>query len=130
MKKSITLIEVLVSVMLISVVITAILQIKENNLYFLEKIKNSSLYNSYISLVSLTPLKKSEDKKIYLSDEVDFADDDIRKVLKEIKIERKTKDLDPLEFKTDEYNLKVNIFKTTLTIENKITTNFYRFALE
>ncbi len=129
-KQAISLVEVLVAVMLISVVIVSILQIKENNLYFLEKSKESTKYNAYISMIALDNDKtKLNNDNIYLSDKINFKDDEIRKVLKEIKIKRKEKELKPIEFNSEEYNLQINIKQTKLSIEDKIQKNFYRFSL-
>ena len=129
-KQAISLIEVLISVMLISVVIASLLQIKENNLHFLEKTKDTIKYNSYISMVSLDNDKKMRNKNIYLGDIVKFKDDDIRKKLKHIKIAVKDQQLDPFIIAKDEYSLTINIKQTTLSIEDKIKKNFYRFSLE
>ncbi len=52
-KKAISLIEVMVSIALISTVIVTILKIKDNNLFYIDKFKKASLSNGYISLVSL-----------------------------------------------------------------------------
>jgi hypothetical protein len=128
-KQALSLVEVLVSVMLISVVIVSILQIKENNLNFLDKTKDRFKYISYISMVALDESKKLEDKNIYLDKVIDFKDDDIRKELKLIKIKLKDEQLKPIKLGDDEYKLSINIKKTKLTIEDKIKKEFYRFSL-
>ena len=130
MKKALSLVEVLISVMLISVVIASILQIKQNNLHFLDKSKESAKNDAYISMVSLVDEKGFRNKNIRLTDVVNFNDDDIRKELKEIKIKVKDEELDPLEFTTDEYTLIVNIKQTNLTIDDKVQKSFYRFSLD
>ncbi len=130
MKKAISLIEVLISVMLISIVIVSLLQIKENNLFFLQKTKDTTKYNSYISAISLDNKNNIRNKNIFLGDEVKFKDDEIRRELKSIKIKVKDENLDPLELGNEEYQLKVNIKKTHLSIDDKIKKIFYRFSLE
>ncbi|MCK5111615.1 MAG: hypothetical protein KAQ94_08850 [Arcobacteraceae bacterium] len=128
-KQAITLVEVLVSVMLISVVIVSLLQIKENNLHFLEKSKDTIKYNSYIAMVSLDNDKNIRNKNIYLDEEIKFKDDDIRKEFKNIKIKVKDEELEPIEFSTDEYTLQINIKQTSLSMENKTQKSFFRFSL-
>jgi len=126
MRQSLSLIEVLISVMLISVVIVSMLQIKENNIHFIEKSKDSIKYNEYISMIAFD---KSTNGKIYLSDKVNFKDDDIRRDLKNIKIEKKIENLESLEFSTDEYNLRVDIEEISFKIDKKFEKKFYRFSL-
>jgi len=128
-KQAITLVEVLVSIFLIAVVITAVLKIQTNNITSIEKFKNTSLYNSYISLVCKTDKQNNRDKNIYLYDVANFDDDTIRKEFKEIKIIIKDeKDKDLLLPKND-YLKVAHIQKTTYTIENKIKKIFYTFSL-
>ena len=131
MKKGFSLIEVLISVTLLSVIITTIFQIKENNLFFLDKFKNSSKNNEFVSLATLLENKtnKLRNENIYLDKIVDFKDDDIRKELKNIKVNVKDKDVRELDLSTDEYTLIVNIQKTTYKIENKIQKDIYTFRL-
>jgi len=126
-KQAISLVEVLVSVMLISVVIVSLLQIKENNLMLLEKLRITSKLNSYISIVALDDSIK--DGNIYLSQELDFKDDDIRKSLKDIKVEAKNEKLKPLIFNSDEYNIQINIKQTSLSIDNTLKKQFYKFTI-
>ncbi|MEA3498179.1 MAG: hypothetical protein U9R16_03875 [Campylobacterota bacterium] len=128
MKQAISLVEVLVSVMLISVVIVALLQIKENNLSLLEKLEETTKYNNYISMVALE--NNTKDGNIYLSEKLDFNDDDIRKELKDIKIEVKNQNLIPIKLDTDEYKIKINIKQTTLSMDDSIQKQYYRFKIE
>ncbi len=130
MKQGISLIEVLISVMLISLVIVSLLQIKENNLHFLEKSKDRIKYNSYISMIALDNTIELRNKNIYLGDNIDFKDDKIRKELKNIKIEVKDKEDDLIEFNVDDYSLIINIKQTSFNIEDKIKKHFYRFSLD
>jgi hypothetical protein len=77
--------EVLIAIVLITTVIAAILQTKNNSLFFLDKFQTSSFYHSCISL-STDYNASNRNKNIYVSDSINFGDDDIRKKLKEIKI--------------------------------------------
>jgi type II secretory pathway pseudopilin PulG len=52
MKKAFSLVEVLVSVMLIVGVIATIIKTKDNSLFFLEKFKQNSFYNGVISMIT------------------------------------------------------------------------------
>jgi hypothetical protein len=132
-KKAITLVEVIVSVVLISVVITALLQIKNNSLNFLQMGKNKLLYSSYIDMIAITTkYDKLKDENIYLSSKIDLSklkDDNLRKRLKKIKIKIKEKILSPIIF-DEKYHFIVNIKQTKMEITNKTSKFFYTFLIE
>jgi type II secretory pathway pseudopilin PulG len=132
-KKAITLVEVIVSVVLISVVITVLLQIKNNSLNFLQIGKNKLLYGSYIDMIAIaTKYDKLKDENIYLSSKIDLSklkDDNLRKRLKKIKIKIKEKILSPIIF-DDKYHFIINIKQTKMEITNKISKIFYTFLIE
>jgi hypothetical protein len=125
-KDAVSLVEVLISVMLISVVIVSLLQIKDNNLYFLDKSKKITKYNAYISMVALD---NNKDGNIYLNNYIDFRDDELRREFKKIKIKVRNDDLKSLKIGTNEYMIYINIQQTKLNIEDKIERNFYKFTL-
>ncbi len=117
--------------MLLSVIITTIFQIKENNLFFLSKFANSSKNNEFISLATIEKIdpNKLRNSNIYLDKVVDFKDDDIRKELKNIKVNIKDKEQKELDLSTDEYTLNIQILKSTYKIEDKIQKDIYTFKL-
>lgn len=126
-KQAISLVEVMVAVMLISVVIVTLLQIKENNLSLLDKSQKSSKQNSYISMVALE--NNIKNGNVYLSDKLDFKDDDIRRELKDIRIEVKNTNLPPLKFSNDKFKIQIDIKQTTLSIDENIQKQYYRFKI-
>jgi len=133
MKKAISIIEVLVAVMLITTVIAAVLQMKNNNLFFLDKFSQSALLNSYVSYTVVQPPNSKRDTKIYLDKQVDFNDDDIRKKLKQIKISIKDTEEKDIGIPKNDYIQSVNILKSSYNLEykeKKIQQNFYTFKLE
>lgn len=123
-----TLTEVLVSIALLSVVITAVLQIQQNNLNFLEKFKSSSLNDSYISFVVSNGENRNND--VYISDKVSFKDDDIRKELKEVKVHIKDEKDDDIALPQNDYISNMSSFKSTYTIEDGFKKTFYTFKIE
>ena len=132
MKKAISLVEVLISVALLSIVITAVFQMQQNNLFYLEKFKNTSLYSSYISLiVEQSDSSKLKNTTIYLSDKVNFDDDDIRKELKEIKIKIKDEEDIDVKLPKNDYLQTAKIIKSTYSIsDSKASKTFYKFQLQ
>lgn len=129
-KKAFTLVEVLVAVALISIVIGALIQMGQNNLYLLEKFKAISVNNDYSSLAFYgIDETKTSDQKIYLDEVVDFKDDDLRRELKEIKVIVKNEKLEDKKIEADSFTITKKITKTKLTIENQKEKDFYRFEL-
>lgn len=129
-KDGISLIEVLISIMLISIVIASIFQIQKNNLNFLEKSKTTIKNSEYISLVALTKQNGIINKDLYLNNEIKFNDDEIRKELKAIKINQKDKELDTLKFDDDKYSISIKTIETTYKIDTTTQKQFYRFTLD
>jgi type II secretory pathway pseudopilin PulG len=129
-KKSFSLIEVLISVSILSVVIVSVLQIKEKNFTFLEKYEIAKKYNEYISLSTIHDItKKDINTNIYLDEIVKFKDDDIRKELKEIKIYIKSELMDTEDLSTDNMQLELEITKIDFKIQEKSNKDFYTFKL-
>ena len=131
-KPALSLVEVLISVMLLTVVISTVLQIKENNIFFLEKFKNTSLNNSYISLVVSNDTNKN-DTNIYLGDRVNFDDDEIRREFKTIKIKVKNEDGEDIELPKNDYIPSVKVFNSAYSItsdDKSLTKIFYTFKLQ
>ncbi len=132
MKKSFSLIEVIIAIALLSVVIVTMFKIKENNLFFLDKFKQTSKYNEFISIATITNknLNSLRNTHIYLDKVVDFDDDDIRKELKNIKVYIKDKELPSINLNDDAFTLNINIIKSQYKIEDKITKDIYTFELQ
>ncbi|MBD3840504.1 MAG: prepilin-type N-terminal cleavage/methylation domain-containing protein [Campylobacterales bacterium] len=125
MKKGFSLVEVLVSVALISVVISAVLQMQQNNLNFLERFNDTLKTNSLFNL----GISNFEDGKHYFKDLIDFQDDDIRQQIKEFKIEKKTQTLDAIPLPENEYIKNATVEQILYTIDDK-TRVFYKFKLQ
>ena len=132
MKKSFTLIEVIIAVSILSIVITSTLQIRQNNLDYLDKYNQSKLYNEYASLANIYDFKNKLDVNthVYLDELIKFEDDDIRKELKNIKVYIKNEIINNIDLSSEDFILSINIVKSNFKIENKINKNFYSFKLE
>jgi K+ transporter len=132
MKKSFSLVEVMLSVALVSFVVVTVTKVQDNSHFFLNKFENSSKYNEFITLVpnKKSSLKQLENTNILLSDYLNFKDDDIRKKLKEIKVLKKEEEFDEISIDNEKFKLKVKIIKTNYKIDNEIEKNFYTFQLE
>lgn len=126
MKKSFFLVEVLISIMLISGVILALLEIKNNNLNFLEKY---SVHNGINSAVSLMALNNKEigntNKNFYFNDVVDFKDEDARKKFKDLQLKVKDKQFEDKSFLLEGITIKIETFESKYTVDKNISKNIY-----
>ncbi len=129
MKKAISLVEILVSIVLITTVIVAILQMKENNLFLLDKFQKSSLNSGYISYALIDG--ENRNRTIYLNHSVNFKDDEIRRELKNIKILIKDTKLKDIQVPENEYLKSIAVIQTSYSLNDKksMTENFYTFKL-
>jgi len=99
-KSAFTLIEVMVAVMIISVVIMALIEMFSNNTHTFKTLKSQTKINQYTSLFIANEKYGFENKNINLYALVDDFDleSDLRRELKEIKIELVYQELDSIDF--------------------------------
>ncbi len=129
MRKALSLVEVMVSIVLLTIIIATVLQIQQNNIFFLDKFKTSSLYNSYISLI-VESSKDLRNESFYLDKKIDLKDDDIRKEFKNIKISVKDIEGEDVELPDNDYIKTAKVIKIIYTIDDKIKKTFYTFKLQ
>lgn len=87
MKKAFTLIEVIISITLMSFVIVLLLNLKEQNLYLVDKAQDSQEKNAYFaSFVLASSLQNRNNENIYLSDVLSFPKYEHNKNFKNFKI--------------------------------------------
>ena len=99
MKKAFTLIEVIISITLMSFVIVLLLNLKEQNLYLIDKAQDSQEKNAYFaSFVLSSALHNRNNENIYLSDVLSFPKYENNKKLKNFKIRVKNKELNSKEY--------------------------------
>ncbi len=133
-KKAFTLIEVMVSVMIISIVIMALLEMKSNSSYILNLLKQQSNSTQYISLLISNDDYGYEDKSIRLDALVkEFdVDDKLRKRLKDIKakvIYREVETIDLREDENESSSIVVEIGESLLKTDD-FSTKIYRLKIQ
>ncbi|MBL0703800.1 MAG: prepilin-type N-terminal cleavage/methylation domain-containing protein [Sulfurospirillum sp.] len=86
-RKSFTLIEVITAVMIISIVITALLQMRGNSAHMYLKLKDKIAINQYISFFISNPDYGFEDDSVDIYDLLEnfVIEDDLRRELKNMK---------------------------------------------
>jgi len=129
MKKSFSLMEVIISVVMLSVVMITLLQIKSDNIFIVEKSKDKSLSLDYIQLALNLEEKENINENRFLEKKYNFKNDEIREELKDIKIKVQSEKLDTKSY--DSSNTNINIITNTITYSiDDITKSIYTFEIE
>ncbi len=124
---SISLVEVLLSILLLTLVIGTVFKIKDNNLVFLEKFSQSQQFSTYVALAISSYTNKIKNENIYLDEVVDFKDDDIRRKLKLIKVIRR--DSEQTKNLGLDANWQYTIKTSTYAIDSK-KINIYSISIK
>ena len=129
-RKAFTLLEVMISVVIISVVIMALLKMHANSTYLFENINKTKEMNQYLSLFVANSDYGFEKKSITLDQLVkDFSlDDDLRDKLKEIKSEIKYTQLEKLDLGDVDTMGKLQS-QENIDDVNKTTVNFIFYKI-
>ena len=110
--------EVIISVILISVVITALLTIKDNNLTLLQRADLKDKHTSYIALLAYDWLSiNNRNNNIFISDKIDLNDDDFKTEISSIKINVKDEVIETKNL--NDGVLSYKIYKSTYKIEEE-----------
>ena len=132
-KKSFSLMEVIIAVMILSVVMVALLQIKTENIFLISKTNERVKLNEYVQLsIDLKKINEenSENIEFFLDKKYPFVNDDIRKELKEIKVDIREKKEDEYKIETPSENLNVTIYSRTYSINEDIKKKIFNFKIE
>ena len=128
MKKSFSIIETLISVLLLSVTIATLLQTKQNNLFILTSIDEKSSFDGYVSIHNVSKL--SNDENINFKDYISLNDDELRAKLKDKKITFKKELIDKIQLKENEIDLNFEISQETYSGDKLGKKTFYRVELK
>lgn len=130
MKKSFSLMEVLIATTLLSVVMLSLFQVKSNNIFYLDKSSKDDKNKEYLMASMDTKEYQKRNKNVYLDKLFSIQDDDIRREFKKVKIKIKDEVLDSNSFKISDFTLKTSEFKTSYSFDNGLKKDIYRFRLE
>ena len=125
--------EVIIAVMILSVVMVALLQIKTENIFLISKTNERVKLNEYIQLsVDLKKVNEESTKstEIYLDEKYPFVNEDIRKELKEIKVVIREEKEDEYKIETPTQDLNITTYSRTYSIENNIKKKIFNFKIE
>lgn len=133
MKKSFSLIEVIIAVSILSVVMVSLLQIKSDNIFLISKTNEQSKLNDYIQLsIDFKKINKEnqENEELFLDEKFTFENDDIRKELKDIKVKIREEKEDINEIETSARSLNITTYSRIYSIDNSIKKKIYNFKIE
>lgn len=133
MKKSFSLIEVVIAVSILSVVMVSLLQIKSDNIFLISKTNDQSKLNDYIQLaVDFKKINQEnqENEEIFLDKKFTFENDDIRKELKDIKVKIREEKENASKIDTDSQSLNITTYSRVYSIDNSIKKKIYNFKIE
>ena len=128
--------EVIIAVMILSVVMVALLQIKTENIFLISKTNERIKLNEYVQLsidlkkVNEENIENIENIEFFLDKKYPFVNDDIRKELKEIKVDIREKKEDEYKIETPSENLNVTIYSRTYSINEDIKKKILNFKIE
>ena len=133
-KKAFTLIEVMVSVMIISVVIMALLEMKSNSSHIFSLLKKQIDTTQYISLLIANKDYGYEDKSIRLDaliKEFD-VDDNLRRKLKNMKAKVIYNEIETIDLSEDANGSSSMLLEIgeSLVKTDKFSTKIYRIRLQ
>ena len=124
--KGFSIIEVLISVTILSSVLIILLDVKGQNLFLVEKMQNMPFLNTMIALTAHSNI--SSKNKIYIKDIVKTNDDNLRKQLKNISVTRKEDLLNREVVTVNDLEITIKNYETRFHLHG-ITKIFYSFRL-
>ena len=125
--------EVIIAVMILSVVMVALLQIKTENIFLISKTNERIKLNEYVQLsIDLKKVNEenSENIEFFLDKKYPFVNDDIRKELKEIKVVVREKKEDEYKIEALSEDLNIAIYSRTYSINDDIKKKIFNFKIE
>ena len=122
--------EVIIAVVMLSVVMIALLQIKSDSIFLVSKSNEKSKLLDYIQLVINIDNEDIKNENIFVGKVYNFKNDDIRKEFKDIKIKVKSEQIDSKDYSTDSVKFKIITNANSYSIDDDIKKNIYTFKIE
>ena len=114
--KAFSLMEVIISIVILSVVMITLLQIKSDNIYLVSKSEQKMKSNDYILLAINSKdeiLNKNED--IFLDKKYKYENEDLRNELKDIKVSIEDEKIQSLSIENGFNNINITTFSRTFS---------------
>lgn len=121
--------EIIIAIMILSVVMVTLLQVKSDNIFILSKANEKSQLRDYIALSVNLNSFSNRNENLFLNRVYNFTNDDLRKELKDIKIKIKDEQVNKKSYKTDVRNIEVITYESSYSIEDDIKKSIYTFEI-
>ena len=120
MKKASSLMEIIISIVILSFVMISLIQIKMNNIFLVSKVnENSSLEEYALLSIDFNDNILDKNESIFLSDKYNFQNDDIKISLKEIEINIKDEKKESKNISSEfNVNIKSDLFYRKFEFKN------------
>ena len=120
MKKAFSLMEIIISIVILSFVMISLIQIKMNNIFLVSKVnENSSLEEYALLSIDFNDNILDKNESIFLSDKYNFQNDDIKISLKEIEIYIKDEKKESKNISSEfNVNIKSDLFYRKFEFKN------------
>lgn len=120
MKKAFSLMEIIISIVILSFVMISLIQIKMNNIFLVSKLnENSSLEEYALLSIDFNDNILDKNESIFLSDKYNFQNDDIKISLKEIEINIKDEKKESKNISSEfNVNIKSDLFYRKFEFKN------------
>ena len=132
-KKAFSLMEVIISIVILSVVMVALLQIKSENISIISKSDKKVRLNDYILLAIDFSDKNMTNKNenIDISKKFKYENDDIKRELKDIKVSIEDEEIKSESINNGFNNINITTFSRTFSLENSdIKKKLYSFKIQ
>ena len=132
MKKAFSLMEVIISIVMLSVVMITLLQIKSDNIHLVSKSDKKVKINDYILLAidfKNEILNKNEDIDIYKN--FKYENEYVRNELKDIKVSIKDEKIQSVSIDNGFNNINITTYSRTFSLEQSdIKKKLYSFKIQ
>ena len=131
MKKAFSLMEVIISIVILSVVMVALLKIKSENISIVSKSEQKIKLNEYI-LLAIDFKDKIENKNEDISlEKYKYENDEIRKELRDVKVSIKDEKIETESINGRFNSINITTFSRTFGFENNdFKKKLYGFKIE
>ncbi len=131
MKKAFSLMEVIISIVILSVVMVALLKIKSENISIVSKSEQKIKLNEYI-LLAVDFKDKIDNKNENISlEKYKFENDDVKKELRDVKVSIKDEKIESKSINGGFNSINITTFSRTFGFENNdLKKKLYGFKIE
>lgn len=130
-KKAFSFMEVIISTIILSVVMIALLKIKSENISIVSKSEQKTKLNDYILMaVNFSDKLRNKNEDISL-EKYKYEKEELKKELKDIKVSIKDEKIDKKTIIDGSNNINITTFSRTFSLENSdIKKKIYSFKIE